>query len=77
MRIYLLSHNKKGLFLAMGEDCLAASKALCDKTGTELEDWGVSGSWDVAEGSIINAGHFWPYFTNNPPPEYVKKDHDA
>jgi hypothetical protein len=74
MKIYLLYHSNKGLHLAMGKDCVSAAKALSEKTGlSNVDEWSVSGSWDAQEGSTINVGAFWPFFTNSPCESFTKK----
>lgn len=71
MRIYALYHEKYGLHLCIGEGCVAAAEFLCKQFASETEEWSVSGSWEVTEGTLINLGSFWPYFTNNPPKELL------
>jgi hypothetical protein len=76
MRIYCLHHDKHGLHLCMGADCLIAAKALSEKYPSDEEEWGICGSWEVGEGKSIDLGKFWPFFTNNPPAYLVRDDND-
>jgi hypothetical protein len=74
MKIYLL-HGDKALYLAVGKDPVAAANSLSEKTGHDFSSCSVGGSWECTEGSIINVGKFWPYFTCNPPSQYLQANH--
>lgn len=78
VRAYLLDHPPAGkLYLAFGENCITAAKALAARVRCDPDEFSVSGSWEVDPDKPIVVSSFWPHFTANPSDRHTRKSHDV